>query len=302
MLKVPPKQVVEIRRRRKQGETQRALAKEFDVSEAVLSSVINGRRGYETLVKKLCALCRQQPPILSHIIPGYIHRRLSRGGKTIYLSWDASEEPFVDNSHIKELLLCVGCDNRLERCGEYKAISKGYDPVTNRSRWYEQGIQHPVADGLCLGQDTFGSELDHLAYFGVSMFWRFSVSRHPWFLDFSLGQKYEDLFGAYLLGGPFPASQYLFIQVQQPIVASDAMALLPACEQMGTWRCYAWATLGLRYKLLVGQQIPTAYKHCCVMNGEKRPVFIERSNEADIRLSDLVGIVQRDLEKYGDSR
>jgi len=100
-----------------------------------------------------------------------------------------------------------------------------------------------------------GALAEQLAYFGISIIWRWSAGHHVWpestRYPRRLG-KYEDLLRPYLLGqASRPGSINVWVEVLRPTVPLELLAL-PAGPDHGTPRDYEFWIPGLRFVVRVG--------------------------------------------------
>ncbi len=170
---------------------------------------------------------------------------------------------------MQEHLLCAECDNRFGEQGE---------KWVTRNMLTPQGF--PLGDAVAAGQPIVADEdgaiypadrltgvnIEHLVYFGLSVFWRSAV--HPWrtvgnnLEPMELG-PYEEPIRRFLLGtSEFPEHAVLWVVLwhgRQPIPS----LLTPMQGQPCEFRSYLFYVPGIDFVLLLGQRIPDDLRACC---------------------------------------
>jgi hypothetical protein len=185
-----------------------------------------------------------------------------------------------DSRQVTAYLMCHDCEQRLNKNGEnwflancsrksgFRLLSRLEDstPVTvlpNRKIYHAAAIS--------------GINVQALAYFAASMFWRSSV--HPWKMDgrvsggIDLGQ-YEEELRTYLMGETeFPEHCVLLVSVPDKSTPFTGFTLAPYGGRREGHRIYKLLVLGVGFYLLVGRAIPGPERTICFVRGIGNPIY-----------------------------
>ena len=141
-----------------------------------------------------------------------------------------------------------------------------------------------------------GLDMNQLAYFGTSLFWRAGV--HDWSLigdpqRLRLG-PYEEPLRLYLMGGPFPKDAVLVI-----VVSSDMDPMLNRVTTFPwlftrneMFRQYRSVVLGFTFQLFVGKEFPPGLCHMCSVRTPER--FVYMTPDADsVNVKNMAALVKK---------
>lgn len=197
----------------------------------------------------------------------------------------APDKTFHTSKEIRSQLLCRSCEERFgrrENCllrmgpqltGDFplqKLLAKQQVIIQN------EGISAVSA----LSLDPL--EIDAIAYFAASVFWRSSV--HKWIYEgrplmrSRLG-SYEEDFRNYLLEAvPFPSSARLMIMVAGSSNGARAMHS-PIGWREDRFHMHRFRTPGFQFLMAVGAELPHDMNAACLVNSQERPMFLADCND-----------------------
>jgi hypothetical protein len=232
-----------------------------------------------------CRLCLDEGVRLldSHVFPKWTYRRLrpKDSDGTNPNPYRITPDRIVQTSRqVREYLLCPECESRLDVWENYVAKLAHTETRTsplvtylrrqNRTyRWDRKSGEYGLLDDY----DTKA-----LASFGLSLFWRASVSSQQDTRGMRLGPKYEEIVRQFLMGAiTLPPSLAIMMDVVDPDHPGTSRIALVSTILPQTFRepeanCHYHTTLvcGLVFQLYVGQRLPTWARHRCLMSGEKK--------------------------------
>jgi hypothetical protein len=129
-----------------------------------------------------CRLCLQEAQLVdSHIVPAFLFKPLKKvEGRYSVVSTDPAERERTGQRGFTERLFCVKCDNeRLQRNEEHLA------------RVFNGGCELHVQPGEH-ALFVQGYDYRRIKNALVSILWRMSISKDPYFAEVSLGPRHED--------------------------------------------------------------------------------------------------------------
>jgi hypothetical protein len=220
----------------------------------------------------------------SHYIPAGLYRGSKRKKVTIFSDSGAIEEP----EQVKDYLLCSECEQRFGQRGESEVLraiaAKAGKAFPLHERLSEgEGFLVKTEDLTYFSGPSVGLDMDHFAYFALSVAWRGAV--HAWrFPDgetvssLDLGEFREPL-RRYLLGeAGLPRDIVVLV-----LVMSDAESrqwwLLPTPIHEDNCLNIRFHARGVFFRIMLGRDIPQVFRnHCCTGpdkllaygNGERR--------------------------------
>ena len=228
-----------------------------------------------------CKLCQKNAVELcdSHILPAWAYKR-ARGDKTPPVVVE-DNKAFYCARQASEYMLCPECEQRFSR--REKLVAELAYPEQSASHAPFLDAVGPVvrvADSL---RAALPGKLDTaaLAYFGVSVVWRASISRQ---MDACrLGDRYNEEFRRYLLGlAELPEKAACVVSfhdlrgeenINLSTVSSTPVTV--RCQRGGTvFFAHRFAILGLSYFLAVGGRIPQEIRSFCVVRSPERLVML----------------------------
>jgi hypothetical protein len=238
----------------------------------------------------ICALCRQEAELqLSHLIPRAVYLDLRTpelpNPNPIFSFPEGESGPRQEQ--VVAPLLCRSCEHRFSVNGEKWVLENGYR-LKGPSRLYQtlknaEPLPEHSSGTVYAGADLPALDMDKLAYFGASVFWRASNAVWPvvekWhkrkrFLD--LG-RYAEPLRQFLLGeGEFPPEMVLKSAVvrssEPPPVIGFPSGLLTS-KGGATFHMHTFHIPGLSFLLSVGRRIPKSDREFCVIRSTRRILF-----------------------------
>jgi hypothetical protein len=231
-----------------------------------------------------CRLCETKGPLeLSHLMP--------RGVYEIILSADPGQKApimmtdritVMKHQQLKDYLLCAKCEGRFSEGGE-KYVQTLMCKPTGFKLLERLKVAAPMSfsvdaiEGQAYAGTEIGLDMDRLAFFGLSIFWR--AGAHEWTSRLTRKAKYSidlgDYFtpiGAYLLGGTCPEGMALVITAATDFL-SQGYAFMPAPTVGLPVTAFGLLTCGIHFGLFLQKPLPTLYARLCSVNGPRRPVL-----------------------------
>jgi len=229
-----------------------------------------------------CKLCLEVAELRnSHFLPASLYRKSRTPGEKnpnpILVTRDVS---VATSEQVTDFVLCSECEKRLDVNGERYVMSQVNDgrafPLLDALTAISPVRLGPGGGGrpefLCYKQSTTPFiKRDHLAYFGLSVFWRASAHKWRGITPIDLG-KYEEVLRTYLLGGaPFPAN----IAVQLIVCTDNASQATffppaPSLRTRESFRAYSFQARGIVFILNVGKLLPNPLRDLCFMTGPQK--------------------------------
>jgi hypothetical protein len=232
----------------------------------------------------ICRLCGTKGPLeLSHLVP--------RGVYEIILSADPSQKApimmtdritVMKHQQMKDYLLCTRCEGRFSEGGEKYVQTLMCKPtgfkllerlkVAAPMSFSAEGVEGKVYAGTEIGLD-----MDRLAYFAVSIFWR--AGAHEWTsrltrkanYSIDLGDSLNSI-GAYLLGGTYPEGMALVITAATDFL-SQGYAFMPAPTVGLPVTAFGLLTCGIHFGLFLQRPLSPFYARLCSVSAPRRPIF-----------------------------
>lgn len=230
----------------------------------------------------ICPLCNNPGSSLivrSHLMPAALYMKSrTKGTKNSRLVMLTSKTTTPTDKQIQDDLLCLACEDCLNKNGEKYTLSQVHDgrdfPLLDRLK-----LAIPVGSGFGVEKfsgDSVGVETDKLAHFALGLFWKASV--HVWrahdgsVIHHSLG-KYQEPVRRYLRGETgFPAELALIVTVCTDFY-SQANFYSP-CEVTGNQiKSYGALARGIHFRLFVGADLPENIQDSCCIASSGRPIF-----------------------------
>ncbi len=230
----------------------------------------------------ICPLCmdpKSSPIVRSHLMPAALYsmtREIGKKNSRLVVLTGKTTTP--TDKQIQNDLLCLACEDCLNRNGEKYSLSQVHDgknfPLLNKLK-----IAMPLYSGLGVEKfsgDSVGVGTDKLAHFALGLFWKASV--HAWrahdgsTIHHSLG-KYEEPVRRYLRGETgFPSELALIVTVCTDFYSQNNF--YSPCEVTGSQiKSYGALTRGIHFRLFVGADLPEAIRNSCCISSAGRPIF-----------------------------
>ncbi len=187
---------------------------------------------------------------------------------------------FQDSKQISDYLLCSECEDRLNKNGERWFLAHcsrkdqfRLDSLLNSGTPVELSPRMKVYHAASIP----GVNVEALAYFASSMFWRGSA--HRWTTrgmaakGIQLGPYQEEL-RTYLLGlTEFPRDCVMWVSVADTRTPIDAFSLTPYGGRRHGYHVYKLLVRGVGFHLFVGRRIPAQFRQTCFIRGTGHPIY-----------------------------
>jgi hypothetical protein len=201
---------------------------------------------------------------------------------------EAGSDPIVmtpkiilpSSRQVSDYVLCETCEQLFNSNGENYVSKLVYD-----------GADFPLLDkmnvALTVKEETnllvysasaMGLDVDKIAYFAFSLFWRASV--HSWATigvqrtSVSLG-AHEEPIRKFLLGkGPFPGDTAVVVHACSDR-ASKGLIFFPTAAIGSTYATYSVLVRGVYFRLLTGLSSTAQGRRLCIVNSPKHVIFEE---------------------------
>jgi hypothetical protein len=233
----------------------------------------------------VCKLCHQKAELQdSHFLPAWLYqlcRDAQNSKNPVAISGGVAKQTSNEST---DHVLCRDCEGRFNVRGEEwlhtrVARPEGFpiqDALKNNS---------PILAGEKLavypGAKIPDLEMNQLAYFGLSIFWRSSVHNwpdpnKPWrtMLGIRLG-PYEEPIRLFLLDeGSFPSTAAILISVW-PYDESPAPVVFhtPVSANRGTFHAHQFYIPGIDFKFVAGKALPEAFHFMCAQTCPERAIL-----------------------------
>lgn len=240
---------------------------------------------------------------VSHFLPAAIYRRMraNRDGGNPN-PWMVSDRGRVQTSRqLTARLLCRNCEQLLSKNGERWIFkngiqSNGHFPLASLLESETPCVKsssHPTRVYLASGIHKIN--IDAIAYFAASMFWRAAV--YPWNTDGSYSLRlgrYEESFRQYLRGdADFPKQSCLWVIIREVGELSN-LAHVPMGGRADMVHVHKFTMPGFSFVLVVGKHIPEDLRRCCLVCAPGNPLLVSTTQEAGI-LDDALDVMRRSI-------
>jgi|ERR1039458_8056010 uncharacterized protein YlaI len=234
----------------------------------------------------VCALCENVRELRqSHFLPAAMFKHMQHPGDRSHAILDRENlginNPFT-SKQVKTYLLCDECEGRFSKNGEQWVMANGF----HTSGMFPLQAALKAANYLAETDDGWafsggsipGVEMEPLAYFAASVFWR--ATAHGWGcaahrLDF--GSRYQNMFQQYLLGkAAFPKDAALLIDVSDATSLLEVAAFPFGGKVDGTYYRYEFHIPGLKFTLFLGQRMLEGARRLCAVHTSEQWIFLSR--------------------------
>lgn len=231
---------------------------------------------------KVCPLCKDPaslPIVSSHLMSAALYLKTREPGvKNSRLIMVTSRTTIPTDKQIEDDLLCLACEDLLNKNGEAYALSQVHNgkdfPLLDRFK-----VAMPLYSGV--GVEKFsgasvGVDTDKLAHFALGVFWK--ASAHVWRahdgspIHHSLGQ-YEEAVRRYLMGEMgFPTELVLIVTVCTDYHSQNNFFF--PCEVRGNQvKSYGMLARGIHFRLFAGVDLPQTIRDSSCITSSQRPIF-----------------------------
>lgn len=224
-----------------------------------------------------CRLCKTPGPLVdSHIIPNFQYKPMKeKDGYFLVLSTDPAKKQIKRQKGITEYLLCAECDNvRLSRYEAHLAkVLFGGHPLHGR----DTGRLHVVS----------GYDYKKVKNGLLSILWRMSVAKDPYFADVDLGPKHEKRIADVILNDKtLPEEEYPLL-LAAPFLDGAVLGdwfLPPDFARVHGNRVYRCLIAGLLFTFIIGSApLDTSYK-AVILRQNQWPIIIAKVEEIPFML------------------
>ena len=246
----------------------------------------------ETPKLGICRLCKANETLVkSHLIPKGFYKKITptNQGATIL----TREKTFTSSRQMQDELLCLECENRFSIRENYVlSITPQLDGKFPLRDWLKHAkLITEVHGGLALEGDSVSAlNVEQLAYFAASVFWRGSA--HYWQCygrkvnSGKLGEKYDEQFRRFLLGQlSFPNDARLIVIAGNSDKPTMALSH-PVRGRREGYYIHRFSVPGIQFLLQIGQRVPKDSENCCIVHSPKHTIFLG-SWDQEFMLSDM---------------
>ena len=227
------------------------------------------------MAHRVCPLCQTTKDVKvfrkSHFIPAGLYH----SGKKGLLYGTRSGTGHLER-HIKDLLLCSGCEHLLDEGGESYVLSHIAAKVTDEfplHRVLSLALpRESYPDVSRFSGDDLGVNLEKFAHFALGIVWRATI--HDWTMpDGTILPRqaigdFEPPIRRYLLGGPFPRDTSVIV-----IVCSDHESrriwTTPTIFVEANCLNFRFLARGVFFRVMMGYQIPEAFREMSCISSRK---------------------------------
>ena len=201
-----------------------------------------------------------------------------------------------DPNQVKTHLLCRACETRFNQNGESDVLlwvapkAKKEFPLLDTLR--KTPARLTSSDLIVHSACDLRLDTDKFAYFALSIVWRAAVNQ--WLLPdktvtslLDLGAPEEPI-RRFLIGdAPFPSDIFVIVVVCTDVLSREHWTA-PVPE--ANCRVYSFLTMGLLFRVLVGNDTPERFRSCCCRASKGRLVF---STDCREEMSEILGRLAR---------
>lgn len=231
----------------------------------------------------LCALCGERPAIKSHLFAGGFLRRLyTKGVKNQKFVMVTEAGALLTTKPIVEPLLCRPCDQRIAACGENWMMLNAFDGrsfrLLEKLNFALPSSIHCLSDAVAYSGRGTGIDTEKLAYFALSVLWRFAVK--DWRISknevLSLGMKevHRSTMRRYLKGETtFPSTFHVRATLCTDRLSQGRIIAPFEILDGAIHPCYGFLAMGVYFQIAIGN-VPDAISCQSCMKEPHRVVFI----------------------------
>lgn len=232
-----------------------------------------------------CRLCCTKGPLcLSHLIPKRVFE--------IILSADPGQKApimmtnkltVMKHAQVKDYLLCERCEDAFNKNGE-RYVFEVMNTKDGFKLFDRLNVASPmsfnVADRVAFSGEDVGLDMDRLAYFGLSVFWR--AGAHTWPSKLTIDPTYSidlgpwlDPIGTFLQGGPWPSGLSLMVTAANDKF-SQGFSFYPGrtVGLLAQMLSYGFLACGIHFSIFLANPVPRPYSLFCCTSAPRRPIFL----------------------------
>jgi hypothetical protein len=235
-------------------------------------------------------LCLKTRPLLrSHLIPAAMYKYLLDPKKK-------NDNPVVvgrkvtatTSKQVVDYLLCSSCEDLFNKRGESWMLKQVWNgkqfPLLDRLN-----VAHPYctfSEVVAFSGSAVGIDTDSLGYFALSILWRAAV--HVWNTPFGGKTTLLDLgpvekpIREFLLGEqPFPDDVAIMVHICTDS-SSRGSFHVPSRVQANPIPSFGFQTLGVMFRIYVGNIIPGNIRALCCVTSDNKLIFLRDCSEKTI--------------------
>jgi hypothetical protein len=242
-----------------------------------------------------CRVCLNVRELVrSHVFPAGVYKRLRNPSHPNPNPVLLTEEVAIPTSKQPTArLLCLDCERRFNENGENWVLANCYQP--NNTFPLRDALlvaqQWPLSEvTVCGAKGVQGVEVNQLAYFAASVFWRASVYRPKFKATegrVNLGRQYEEAFRKYLLGlADFPTDTALIVSVSPLPTPWTNIAWMPSGEKFRNGYLWRFVIPGIIFDLFVGKMLEEPVRKMCMVRSSVNFIFM--TDKTDKRMCHAV--------------
>lgn len=253
-----------------------------------------------------CALCLKTRELRdSHFLPAGFYRIISQATPTESPVLLNKTSAFMSSAHSRGYLLCAECERRFNDGGEDWVLKNCWHSPAEFPLHSSLTGATPFVDDSGFtsyeGRNVAGIDIDQLAYFGVSMFWRAGVG------DWRVGKEkderislgpYQEGLRRYLLRETGITDEIVLLVTLSRALDNlhNRVSVMPwFFNRTPEYRSYKFIVTGLTFQLFVGKRIPEPIRHLCTA----RQGFLYMSEGRDADLLKTMAVMAKRVERKG---
>jgi hypothetical protein len=234
-----------------------------------------------------CGLCGAHGELcLSHLIPRRVYEIILKSDLNQTAPIMMTDRITVAmNSQLKDYLLCGACEDRFSERERYAtgqmSTPEGFKLLERLRVAPPMGFQ--VDRATAFAGEEIGVDMDKLAYFGLSVFWR--AGAHVWPSKMTLKTtysidllEYQEPIRNFLLGSYYPRDLSLSITVAEDKL-SQGYAYFPAVSTGIPILGFGFLACGIMFQLGLAKPVPHPYDHMDCVTAPRRPIFLRNMHD-----------------------
>ena len=257
-----------------------------------------------------CCLCLERDTVLrdSHLMPRGFYKIARRAGERNPNPIVVGDGKAVKTSkQVSDYLLCDSCEDRFNKRGEKWVQENCWHSQTQFPLWSAlrgaSAVYAPNQDfAIYEGAAIPAVDVDRLAYFAASVFWRACVHQWDRLTKLDLGPYTEHLRQFLMDKQYFPKKAVLIVTVSRSTAEErNQFMVFPFLKNhTGRFRQYKFTVPGLTFQLFVGKKIPNDVRALCSVRSKARYIFMAKVMD-DMNLSDMGSLIST-TRTVGDLR